>query len=78
MFYNIKPVFVFDGAPPQLKKDTLTRRRMKRCKESRNARLASAKILNNYLHQQVVAQKLNRQTHAVANALKRGTEVKTI
>jgi hypothetical protein len=26
---RIKPVFVFDGAPPQLKKDTLARRRMR-------------------------------------------------
>lgn len=78
LFYNIKPVFVFDGAPPQLKKDTLARRRMKRSKESKNARLASAKILNNYIQRQAVAQRLNRQTHAVENALKKGTEVKRL
>ena len=75
LFYQIKPVFVFDGAPPQLKRETLARRRMKRSKESRVAKAASEKILSNYLQRQAVAQKLNRQTHAVENALKQGAQV---
>ena len=73
--YRIKPVFVFDGAPPQLKKDTLNRRRMKRSKESKAAKVASEKILSNYIQRQAVSQRLNRQTHAVQNALKGGTSV---
>ena len=73
--YRIKPVFVFDGAPPQLKKDTLNRRRMKRSKESKAAKVASEKILSNYIQRQAVSQRLNRQTHAVQNALKVGTSV---
>ena len=77
LFYRIKPVFVFDGAPPQLKRETLARRRMKRSKESRVAKAASEKILTNYLQRQAVAQKLNRQTHAVENALKQGAQVDT-
>ena len=75
MFYRIKPVFVFDGSPPQLKRDTLSRRRIKRSKEGRVARAAQDKILTNYLQRQAVAQKLNRETHAVENALKRGAQV---
>lgn len=75
MFYRIKPVFVFDGSPPQLKRDTLSRRRIKRSKEGRVARAAQEKILTNYLQRQAVAQKLNRETHAVENALKQGAQV---
>jgi len=74
LFYRIKPVFVFDGAPPQLKKDTLVRRRMKRSKDSKAAKVASQKILGNYLQRQAVAQRLQRQTHAMENVARVGTE----
>ena len=67
-------MFVFDGAPPQLKKDTLARRRMKRSKDSKAAKVASQKILGNYLQRQAVAQKLQRQTHAMDKVSKMGTE----
>ena len=75
LFYRIKPVFVFDGSPPQLKRETLSRRRIKRSKEGRVAKAAQEKILTNYLQRQAVAQKLNRETHAVENALKQGAQV---
>jgi len=74
LFYRIKPVFVFDGAPPQLKRDTLARRRMKRSKESRAAKVASQKILGNYLQRQAVAQRLQRQTMAMESVARVGTE----
>ena len=51
---------------------------MKRSKESKAAKVASEKILSNYIQRQAVAQKLNRQTHAVENALKGGSKVKVI
>ena len=71
---RIKPVFVFDGAPPQLKKDTLARRRMRRSKDSKAAKVASQKILGNYLQRQVVAQRLQRQTQAMESVARVGTE----
>ena len=51
---------------------------MKRSKESKAAKVASEKILSNYIQRQAVAQKLNRQTHAVENALKGGSKVKVV
>jgi len=74
LFYRIKPVFVFDGAPPQLKKDTLARRRMRRSKDSKAAKIASQKILGNYLQRQAVSQRLQRQTMAMESVAKVGVE----
>jgi DNA excision repair protein ERCC-5 len=56
VFVRIQPVFVFDGAPPQLKKDTLAMRRMRRSKDSKASKVASQKILGNYLQRQAVAE----------------------
>ena len=58
-------MFVFDGQPPQLKRDTLARRRQRRSKDTRRARAANAKILDNYLKRQAVAQQLARQTQQI-------------
>ena len=72
--FRIKPVFVFDGAPPQLKKDTLARRRMRRSKDSKGAKVASQKILGKYLQRQAVAQRLHWQTQAMESVARVGTE----
>ena len=45
LFYKIKPVFVFDGKPPQLKRDTLNRRRLVRNQQGKKAAQASQAIL---------------------------------
>ena len=56
---------MFDGAPPQLKRDTLNKRRLQRSQESRKAQQAHAAILSNYLQRQAVASQLQWQTHQV-------------
>ena len=48
LFYKIKPVFVFDGKAPDLKKETLQRRRIRKGDASKKARIASVKILDKY------------------------------
>jgi DNA excision repair protein ERCC-5 len=65
LFYKIKPVFVFDGKAPDLKKETLQRRRLRKGDASKKSRVASAKILDNYVRSQAVALQLKRQTHAI-------------
>ena len=48
LFYKIKPVFVFDGKAPDLKKETLQRRRIRKGDATKKSKLASAKILHKY------------------------------
>lgn len=74
LFYKIKPVFVFDGPAPQLKRETINRRRQHRSKDAKKAKQASAKILDNYLKSQAIAQQLKRQTLAVDKVVKQGSE----
>ena len=47
LYYGIKPVFVFDGATPQLKKKTLMLRRKLRHKQQVNYGKAAEKLLHN-------------------------------
>ena len=72
LFYRIKPIFVFDGKPPQLKKDMLAKRRMRKAGAGEKADKAKIKIVENYLKQQLVANQLQRQTQRVQKALEGG------
>ena len=72
LFYRIKPVFVFDGKPPQLKKDMLAKRRMRKAGAGKKADKTRNKIVENYLKQQIVAKQLHRQTQQVSKALEGG------
>ena len=74
LFYRIKPVFVFDGKPPQLKKELLAKRRMKKAGAGKKADKTRSKIVENYLKQQIVAKQLQRQTQQVSKALEGGQE----
>ena len=71
---QVKPVFVFDGKAPDLKKETLQRRRIRKGDATKKSRLASAKILDNYVRSQAVAEQLKLQTHAVNKVLAKGQE----
>ena len=74
MFYRIKPVFVFDGKAPDLKKETLQRRRIRKGDASKKAKVASRKILDNYVRSQAVQAHLKQQTHAINKVLSKGQE----
>ena len=52
LFYRIKPVFVFDGQPPSLKRETLQKRRSRKSKAGRQADATRAKIIDNYIRSQ--------------------------
>ncbi|CAG8784023.1 17200_t:CDS:2, partial [Acaulospora morrowiae] len=45
LFFNIKPVFVFDGGAPELKRATLTERRKRRVGTANNLQKTAEKIL---------------------------------
>ncbi len=53
LFYKIKPIFVFDGSCPQLKRHTIERRHEQRLKAIDRSRLGSIKILQNYIASQL-------------------------
>ena len=55
LFYKIKPVFVFDGKCPQLKRNTISKRVEQRLKAVDRSREASIKILENYVSTQLSA-----------------------
>ena len=48
--------------------------RMRKSKDSRKAKAASAKILDNYLKSQAISQKLQRESFAIEKISKQGTE----
>lgn len=45
LYYNIKPVFVFDGAAPEIKRKTIARRRRQRDLASENVQRMAEKLL---------------------------------
>ena len=69
LFYKIRPIFVFDGKAPQLKLDTLRRRRNARSNLMKKSDAVRAKILDNFIKRNVVASQLQRQTFAVNKTL---------
>ncbi|CAG2117258.1 unnamed protein product, partial [Medioppia subpectinata] len=53
LFYRIKPVFVFDGMCPQLKRNTIAKRAEQRVKAVDKSRESSVKVLHKYLSSQL-------------------------
>ncbi|GFN74040.1 endonuclease-reverse transcriptase [Plakobranchus ocellatus] len=70
LFYRIKPVFVFDGGVPVLKKKTLAARKDRREEAERESTAVAEKLLQNLVKSQAVKQALGDQRRLlpVANA----------
>ncbi|XP_072180098.1 DNA excision repair protein ERCC-5 homolog [Diadema setosum] len=54
LFYRIKPVFVFDGTPPQIKRQTLAARRQRKQLAAAQSENTSEKIIKNFLKSHAV------------------------
>ncbi|KAL0614424.1 DNA repair protein complementing XP-G cells [Plecturocebus cupreus] len=54
LFFRIRPVFVFDGDAPLLKKQTLARRRQRKDSASSDSRKTTEKLLKTFLKRQVI------------------------
>ena len=62
LFWRIRPLFVFDGAAPHLKRETMRRRRAAQRRQSESATQTAHKLLRNKLKQAALKQ------HAAATA----------
>ncbi|XP_041836782.1 DNA repair protein complementing XP-G cells [Melanotaenia boesemani] len=54
LFFRIKPVFVFDGDPPLLKKQTLALRRQRKEELTRESKQTNEKLLKTFLKRQAI------------------------
>lgn len=57
LFFGIKPVFVFDGGAPALKKNTIMQRQQRRQFKEESAAKTATRLLAMRLHKQVAARK---------------------
>ncbi|KAK8741502.1 hypothetical protein OTU49_002250 [Cherax quadricarinatus] len=60
LFYRIRPVFVFDGGVPYLKKQTLASRKLRRDVAASKAKQVRERLLKNLLKSQAVRKALGR------------------
>ncbi|EDW57647.2 DNA excision repair protein ERCC-5 isoform X2 [Drosophila virilis] len=58
LYYRVRPVFIFDGGVPQLKRDTIARRQQQRGKISNEADRIQALLLQSLAKEKVVQQAL--------------------
>ncbi|XP_060666641.1 DNA excision repair protein ERCC-5 [Drosophila nasuta] len=58
LYYRVRPVFIFDGCVPQLKRDTIARRQQQRSKLSNEADRIQALLLQSLAKEKVVQQAL--------------------
>ncbi|XP_076762317.1 rad2 superfamily protein mus201 [Xylocopa sonorina] len=61
LYYKIKPVFVFDGGVPMLKKDTIASRRKQKSMAKNKAQQMKAELINNLIKHSTVKKVLNTE-----------------
>ncbi|EFN84629.1 DNA repair protein complementing XP-G cells [Harpegnathos saltator] len=62
LYYRIKPVFVFDGGVPMLKKNTIASRRKQKSIATSKAQKMKADLINNLIKHSVVKTVLNKDS----------------
>ncbi|XP_031825334.2 rad2 superfamily protein mus201 isoform X1 [Nomia melanderi] len=67
LYYKIKPVFVFDGGVPMLKKDTIALRRKQKSMAKNKAVQMRTELINNLIKQSAVKTVLNPEEQNVPN-----------
>ncbi|XP_071085073.1 DNA excision repair protein ERCC-5-like [Haliotis cracherodii] len=68
LFYKIKPVFVFDGGVPILKKQTLAARRERRTEAEQEGDKATKKLLHNLIRSQAIKHALGQPAEGSTSA----------
>lgn len=69
LFFRIRPVFVYDGDAPLLKKQTLAVRRQRREETNRESRQTSEKLLQTFLKRQAIRAALGENSQESAPSL---------
>lgn len=69
LFFRIRPVFVYDGDAPLLKKQTLVLRRQRREEMSRESTQTNDKLLRTFLKRQAIKAALGDQSKEVIPSL---------
>ncbi|OMJ11715.1 DNA repair protein rad13, partial [Smittium culicis] len=54
LHYGILPIFVFDGAPPKIKKNTMAQRRSRQNDQERRIKIAAGKLLSSKLKSHIL------------------------
>ncbi|CAD2096834.1 DNA excision repair protein ERCC-5 [Plasmodium vinckei petteri] len=54
LYYNIRPIFIFDGTPPELKKRTIFQRNLKRKNNEEKVKKTAEKLIYNYYHKSLL------------------------
>ncbi|XP_034473808.1 DNA repair protein complementing XP-G cells homolog [Drosophila innubila] len=77
LYYRVRPVFIFDGCVPQLKRDTIARRQQQRNKLSNEADRIQALLLQSLAKEKVVQQALGTNAELLLKSpSKRGAAAK--
>ncbi|XP_043095415.1 DNA excision repair protein ERCC-5 homolog [Puntigrus tetrazona] len=69
LFFRIRPVFVYDGDAPLLKKQTLALRRQRREETSRESKQTHEKLLRTFLKRQAIKAALGEQSQEAVPSL---------
>ncbi|XP_032591615.1 DNA excision repair protein ERCC-5 homolog [Drosophila grimshawi] len=78
LYYRVRPVFIFDGSVPQLKRDTIARRQQQRSKLSNEADRIQALLLQSLAKEKVVQQALGTNAEMLLKSpIKRGAAAKS-